>query len=79
MRAVEDDPEQRRKHRLEHMSIRRYRLGSEPDDDLSDSTTASERLAMMWPLARRAWELTGKPFPEYRRETMPGRVIRGGS
>ena len=47
--------------------VRAYRLGSEPSDDLSASTTVAERLAMMWPLAVEAWELTGRPLPQYAR------------
>ena len=31
---------------------------------------------MMWPLAVEAWRLTGRPMPEYTRETMPVRVLR---
>jgi hypothetical protein len=53
---------------------RRRRLGDAPDDDLSDVTTAAERLAMMWPLARRAWALAGKTVPDYPRSEAPGRV-----
>ena len=40
--------------------IRKHRLGEEPSDDLRDSTTAEERLQMMWPLAVDAWSLTDK-------------------
>lgn len=56
----------------------KFRLGEEPSDDLSDSTTAAERLAMVWQLSRDAWVMTGKPFPAYRRGQIPGRVIRPG-
>lgn len=48
-----------------------YKLGEEPNEDLSAFTTAEERLAMMWPLALEAWKLSGKPFPSYTREAMP--------
>ena len=51
--------------------VRAYRVGSEPPDDLSATTTAAERLAMMWPLALEAWELAGRPFPEYGRREAP--------
>lgn len=40
--------------------------------------TPAERLAMMWPLSVEAWLLSGRPLPEYRREEMPGRVLRDG-
>ena len=55
--------------------MRKLRLGDEPGDDLSGSTTAEERLAMMWPLAVEAWSLTGKPMPEYEREDIPVRWL----
>lgn len=58
--------------------IRRYRLGEEPTEDLSATTTPEERLAMMWPLAREGWLLAGRPLPMYSRENMPSRVFRGG-
>jgi hypothetical protein len=51
--------------------IRAYRLGSEPGDDLSASTTPEERLAMMWPLALEAWELAGRSLPAYPRAEAP--------
>ena len=51
--------------------VRKFRLGSEPSDDLSTLTTAEERLEMMWPLTLEAWALAGKPLPEYRREATP--------
>jgi hypothetical protein len=58
--------------------IRRYRLGHEPPDDLSDSTTPEERIAMMWPLAREGWLLAGRPLPMYSRENLPSRIFRCG-
>jgi hypothetical protein len=51
--------------------VRRYRLGEEPGDDLSRSTTAEERLAMMPGLADEAWSLTGAPLPTYARRETP--------
>jgi hypothetical protein len=56
--------------------VRRAPLGQEPDDDLALRTTPIERVLMMWPLARDAWILAGKPIPTYRREETPVRVIR---
>ena len=53
-----------------------YKLGEEPGDDLSASTTAEERLAMMWELAQRAWLFSGNLIPDYDRKDAPGRVIR---
>ena len=54
--------------------VRCYRLGEEPGDDLSRSTSAEERLAMMPGLAAEAWSLTGKPLPTYARAETP--VVR---
>ena len=51
--------------------VRVYRLGNEPGDDLSSTTTAEERLAMMWPLTLEAWELARLPIPGYSREETP--------
>lgn len=54
-----------------------YRLGEEPGEDLSATTTAEERLAMVWPLTLEAWRLAGRELPSYERAEMPVRVIRG--
>lgn len=52
-------------------------LGAEgASDDLSDTTTAVERVELVQVLSRRMWELTGRPWPDYARSAMPGRVIR---
>jgi len=59
--------------------VRKYVLGQEPDDDLRDSTTAEERLAMMWPLALEAWSLMGVAIPESDRASMPVRKVVLGS
>jgi hypothetical protein len=58
--------------------IRRYRLGEEPPDDLSETTTPAERLAMMWPMAHEGWLLSGRPLPTYDRASTPSRIFRGG-
>jgi hypothetical protein len=58
--------------------IRAHRLGEEPEDDLAKTTTAAERLAMMWPLTVDAWSLAGRPIPDYPRSETPSRVIRSG-
>ncbi|HVQ76508.1 MAG TPA: hypothetical protein VMT79_13355 [Candidatus Binatia bacterium] len=57
----------------------RYRLGEEPSDDLSDQTTPGERIAMMWPLAKAAWKMAGRPLPTYDRSCLPARLFRAGS
>lgn len=53
----------------------KYRLGEEPNDDLSGLTTPEERLAMMWPLALEAWTLAGRPMPIITRAELPVRRI----
>jgi len=55
--------------------VRRFALGAEPED-LSDVTTATERIAMMWPLALEAWNLAGLPIPDSTREAAPIRHVR---
>jgi hypothetical protein len=58
--------------------VRRFRLGEEPGDDLSDSTTVEERLDMMWALAVEAWTLSCRELPTYTRANMPARLFRPG-
>jgi hypothetical protein len=58
--------------------IRRYRLGDEPLDDVSDVTTAAERLASMWRLAQEGWRLAGRELPVYDRASTPTRLYRPG-
>jgi len=75
---MRDRPPPNRTERARHRRtwpVRRYTLGEEPGDDLSASTTAVQRLAMMWPLAVEAWRLSGRPLPDYPRSRAPVRVI----
>ena len=58
--------------------IARFALGDESADDISDVTTAAERIAMVWPLAETAWNLAGRPLPTYDRKNIPSRVFRPG-
>lgn len=52
-------------------------LGEAPGaEDSSATTTAEQRLGMMWELACGAWALMGAPMPDYTRDQMPGRVLR---
>lgn len=53
-----------------------YRLGEEPVEDLSATTTVAERIEMVALLTRRAWELTGEPWPSLPRSEWPVRVLR---
>lgn len=59
-----------------HWPVRKFRMEDEPGPDLSATTTADERLAMMWPLARDTWTIAGRTIPDYSRDRMPIRVIR---
>ena len=61
-----------------HWPVKRYALGCEPGDDVSEVTTAGERVAMMWRLAREAWALAGRPVPTYPRSEAPSRLYRPG-
>jgi hypothetical protein len=56
--------------------VRRFKLGEEPGDDLSASTTAEQRLAMMAALTNEAWLLAGRTVPDYPRSKAPVRVLR---
>ena len=56
--------------------MRRFKLGEEPDEDLSAGTTAEQRLGMMWELAVAAWQLSGMRMPDYQRGETPVRVVR---
>jgi len=58
--------------------VRRFPLGQEPPEDLSEQTTATERIAMMWPLAQEAWKLAGLPIPEGPIAKLPSRILREG-
>ena len=60
----------------EPLSVRIYRLGEEPPDDLTATTTPAERIRMVEVLSRRAWELSGQPFPQVSRSSMPIVVLR---
>jgi hypothetical protein len=57
----------------------RFRLGDEPSDDLSDVTTAAERIAMMWQLAESSWRVAGRALPTYDRHTTPARLFPPGT
>ncbi len=72
MHESEPSPEVARQRR----TVRVYRLGEEPGDDLSAHSTPEQRLAMVTVLTRRMWMLTGRPMPSYTRAAMPGRVLR---
>lgn len=56
--------------------VRIHRLGEEPEDDLSNVTSPTQRLEMVEVLSRRMWSLTGRTRPAYTRAQLPVRVIR---
>jgi hypothetical protein len=77
---ADSDPqamEERRAARAS-MPIRRFALGAEPDENLVGSTTMNERLAMVWPLSRLAYELAGQFTEPAPRSQLAGRVVRRG-
>lgn len=77
-KASTSEREAREARRLTRQSwpIRRYNLGDEPSDDLSETTSPGERLAMVWPLTVLSWRLASREIPAYERCDTPGRVIR---
>lgn len=76
MKTESDEARARRAAARASWAGRIVTLEEEGADDLSGSTTASERLDMMWRLALDAWASAGKPIPDYTRAETPGRVIR---
>lgn len=60
------------------MPVRIFRLGEEPPDDLREATTAAQRLDILRELTRRAWSLSGRPFPSYSRRQIPVRIVQRG-
>jgi hypothetical protein len=58
-----------------HWPVRKFPMGTEPGDDLSATTTAEERIKMVWQLTLEAWSLAGLPLPTYTRGETPVRVI----
>lgn len=75
--ASDRDSESRRRARAQ-WPVTRYVSGEEPSDDLSDVTTAEQRVAMMAELAEAAWRIAGRPLPTYTRSNIPGRLFRPG-
>ena len=63
-----------RNTRRKDMTVRVVPLRSKDAGDARVAGTADERLVLVTELSRRAWELTGRPFPSYTRATMPVRV-----
>jgi len=59
--------------------VRALHLEDDTGENLCATTTAKERLAMMWPLAVEAWSLTGRPMPDYERRDTPLRRLPAGT
>lgn len=55
-----------------------FRLGEEPSENLSASTTAEERIAMVWELTVEAYTLAGYDVGPRPRSEWPIRVVRLG-
>jgi hypothetical protein len=76
---MESDDRIRRRAERAQWPVAKFSLGDEPSDDLSESTTASERIAMMWPLAESAWKVAGRSLPTYDRRSIPARLFPPGT
>jgi len=74
-----DDGKARRRKARAQWPIARFRLGEEPADDISETTSPAERIAMMWTLAESAWKLAGRPLPTYDRRHVPATFYRPGT
>ena len=76
--AAEDEDAARAARRAAraNLPMRCFRLGEEPDEDLSAVTTMEERLAMVWPLSRLAYEIAGFPIEPPPRAQLHGVVLR---
>jgi hypothetical protein len=57
--------------------VRVRHLHDPESDDLSAHLDAEARVALVWELSRRMWELTGRPVTTYERGALPVRIIRG--
>lgn len=74
---MDDEQKARRERALarQNWPVRRYRLGEEPGDDLSATTTLEQRITMVWQLTQDAWASAGKPVPIYTRAETPIRIV----
>ena len=60
-----------RRSRRSNWPVRLFGLGTEPGPDLTDSTTAAERVGMMWQLTCEGWAVSGRKLPTYGRADTP--------
>ena len=71
-------PADKRRDRRASWPVRRFRLGEEPGEDLSSTTTVEDRLAMMWPLALDAFSVVPSRSDRTSRARWPVKVRRLG-
>lgn len=60
---------------------RRARWSLQRVDTLSGpplATTPEEGIRLCFELSEHAWRLSGRPWPDYERAEMPGRILRPG-
>jgi hypothetical protein len=71
-----DRDSRRRERQARRWPVHIHPLGTDSSDDLSDELSAEARIALVWTLSARMWELTGEPWPTYSRGEMPVTVVR---
>jgi hypothetical protein len=59
-----------------NMPVRVRHLHDPESDDLSDHLSTEARVALVWQLSRRMWELTGRALPSYTRDAIPVHLTR---
>ena len=80
--STADSKERERSRRLarsarrRNLEIRRFRLGEEPSENLSSTTTLEERIAMVWALTVDAWTSAGREMERRPRKEWTVRVKR---
>jgi hypothetical protein len=67
----ESDRRARAEARRDRIVLRKFRLGQEPPPDLSATTSAEERLAMVDRLTAEVWPLAQQAPAEYTRAETP--------
>lgn len=73
-RRMDTDADERKKARAQWTG--RLLSLSEVDEQDMTSLTVHERLCELYALSQRAFALSGKPWPQYTRATMPGRLCK---
>lgn len=74
-----DDPESRQLRASQRRATLQGRLVRLQDDLPPVGRTVRERLEMLSEISERSWALSGRPVPTWKREEMPGRMLRGGA